>query len=331
MSEALGALVLGIDFGTSNSCVSLWRPDKRRPKVIKNLQTPGNKITPSTITFPRLGFVDRRVGETASAPNTVRGVKNVLGLTVKELQGLTPGTYPSCNVTDMEEKDPVVVVCLDVDGNRRLFDPADLVSFVLTYLRDCARDYLRRKPIKARNGQVLYANDPLNRVVLGVPAQFAECRRVALRQAAEAAGFDEIHFLVESTAAAMAYGLLVAGDKTVLVFDIGGGTTDVTILRIRDGTHRVEFTGGFSQLGGQHIDVLVRDYVLSRLRITGKNSVGVICTAPWGSSDACGGVCRGGNRNDADGGRPTVPARRLSPVQGTQHTVSPSPRLSLLC
>lgn len=121
-------------------------------------------------------------------------------------------------------------------------------------------DYLRRKPVKSKPNLA-----PITKVVLGTPAIFPESKREALKRAAMLAGFEEIHFMIESTAAAMAYGLLVSGSKHVLVLDIGGGTTDISLLNIDNGTHNVLYTAGNSQLGGQDIDLLLTQYIITQL------------------------------------------------------------------
>lgn len=167
--------------------------------------------------------------------------------------------------SSFDEEEDVLVLAYDSFGNKREFHPEELTAMILSYLRDCAKKYLVSKPLKNASGSAILRDDPVSRVVIGVPAQFPECSRQALRQAAHLAGFDDVHFMIESTAAAMAYGLLVAGEKSVLVFDMGGGTTDISILHFTEGNHDVQFTAGQNNLGGQNIDLLLLEHVKGKI------------------------------------------------------------------
>eukprot|EP00598_Pedospumella_elongata_P008915 CAMPEP_0185013096 /NCGR_PEP_ID=MMETSP1098-20130426/98635_1 /TAXON_ID=89044 /ORGANISM="Spumella elongata, Strain CCAP 955/1" /LENGTH=770 /DNA_ID=CAMNT_0027542161 /DNA_START=108 /DNA_END=2421 /DNA_ORIENTATION=+ len=175
--------------------------------------------------------------------------------------------------------------------NSKTVPVEELVGFLLSYLKDCAEDYLTRRPMKEVNvidgSQVetkttitstTASTIPLNssgkedeaiaglraevkRVVLGVPVNCTERSKRSLKNAAELAGFTEVHFLAESTAAATAYGLTVSGTKQVLIFDMGGGTTDLSIMHIQNGTLSVQSTGGNNELGGKNIDAALLELV----------------------------------------------------------------------
>lgn len=252
----------------------------------------GSKTTPSCITFSSVGFEEYLIGVPGSSANTVKGIKNLLGRTHKDLHSLqhVRSSLPTLHIAEETcDNDPLEVCCYDSAGNMEVFSPEHLVSLILRYLRTCAATYLRRKPMRAGN-QIIYPNDPLTRVVLGIPANFSEKARYSMRSAAELAGFTDISFAIESTAAAMAYGLLVAGNKRVLVYDMGGGTTDISILRVNAGVAPsevdsndstksarldnnanrpqivVEYTGGCSTLGGQLIDQLLCGYIMKQLK-----------------------------------------------------------------
>ena len=149
--------------------------------------------------------------------------------------------------------------------------PVDVSAAVLRELRGQAEAYLSA-PASHRQfdlmGQALGTAQPVSvtRCVIGVPVYFNEVQRAATREAATRAGFLDVSVMAESTAAAVAYGLFVAGTKTVLVFDAGGGTTDVTLLRVNEGTFEVLAAAGDNQLGGEDLDSAVALAVLAKHR-----------------------------------------------------------------
>eukprot|EP01036_Dinobryon_divergens_P036560 gene36560-47631_t len=130
----------------------------------------------------------------------------------------------------------------------------------------CAEDYLHRKPVpNLPNGSTMDdSNGVITRAVIGVPANFSEARKRVLRHAATLAGFDDVHLMVESTAAAMAYGLLVAGSKMILIFDMGGGTLDLSAMAVSDGCFEVLAMGGHGTCGGRAMDTLLMRHVVGR-------------------------------------------------------------------
>mmetsp|Transcript_26593 Transcript_26593/g.44449 ORF Transcript_26593/g.44449 Transcript_26593/m.44449 type:complete len:511 (-) Transcript_26593:352-1884(-) len=313
--------VLGLDFGSSNSCVSIWRPDKNRVKVIRN--TTGAKTTPSLLQFTT-NFDDVRIGqecERDSSASSLGGLKQLIQLTpekVKQLQlqrsatatvderfrgrcvpSMETAAPPQVDIDTLSVDQGVVYIeCEDDQKKKRKFTVRELAGILMHYLKRCSEQYLDRKPFKTCNvidREVVAAElqpkkspsssefsspaeagltiasrtksenmmTSLNRVVLGVPVNFSEHCKSQLRMAAEYAGFSEVHFFVESTAAATAYGLMVAGRKNVLVFDMGGGTTDITIMSVADGRFQVRGTTGHNTLGGVNIDQLLYKHVLN--------------------------------------------------------------------
>jgi molecular chaperone DnaK (HSP70) len=123
-------------------------------------------------------------------------------------------------------------------------------------------NYLKKNPLWSASKTSL----EVNQVVIGVPAHFPERKRETLRRSAGLSGFQSVYFMVESTAAAMAYGLLVAGQKYVLIFDMGGGTTDLTVLHLSEnGKYEVKFTAGQSRLGGNDIDAILVDHIVDNI------------------------------------------------------------------
>eukprot|EP00597_Dinobryon_sp_UTEXLB2267_P000252 CAMPEP_0170069434 /NCGR_PEP_ID=MMETSP0019_2-20121128/8113_1 /TAXON_ID=98059 /ORGANISM="Dinobryon sp., Strain UTEXLB2267" /LENGTH=524 /DNA_ID=CAMNT_0010277483 /DNA_START=112 /DNA_END=1683 /DNA_ORIENTATION=- len=154
------------------------------------------------------------------------------------------------------------ISCTNTNGDTRKISLDVLISKILKYLKECAEDYVKNTFRKSKKASKV----ELYEVVLGIPATFSDAAKTILRSAAHLAGFVEVHLMVESTAAAMAYGLLVAGQKSILVFDMGGGTTDLTVARIREGCYEIDLTCGHTELGGERMDRLLLDLLLQRLQ-----------------------------------------------------------------
>lgn len=211
------AKVIGIDLGTTNSCVAVMEGGE--PVVIPNAE--GNRTTPSVVAFSKSG--ERLVGQVAkrqAVTNTDRTV-----MSIKREMG-----------SDMKIK---------IDENN--YSPQEISAMILQKIKAYAEDYL---------------GDTVSQAVITVPAYFSDAQRQATKDAGKIAGLDVLRIINEPTAAALAYGLDKENDQKVLVFDLGGGTFDVSVLEIGDGVFEVLATNGNNRLGGDDFDQRVVDYLV---------------------------------------------------------------------
>lgn len=211
--------IIGIDLGTTNSCVAVMEGGEA--VVIPNPE--GNRTTPSVVAFKD---GDRSVGEVAKRqavtnPNTIMSIKRYMGTDHKET---------------VEGKD---------------YTPQEISAIILQKLKSHAEDYLGEKVEKA---------------VITVPAYFNDAQRQATKDAGQIAGLQVERIVNEPTAAALAYGLEKDEDQTILVFDLGGGTFDVSILELGDGFFEVKATSGDNKLGGDDFDQVIIDYLVSEFK-----------------------------------------------------------------
>ena len=232
--------VVGIDLGTTNSVVAVMEGGK--PVVIANAE--GMRTTPSVVAFSKDG--ERLVGQMArrqtvlNPQNTFYGVKRFLGRKYGELSAdskRVPYTIRRSEAGDVRIKCPRL---------EKEFAPEEVSAMVLRKLADEANRYL---------GQ------PVTGAVITVPAYFNDAQRQATRNAGRIAGLDVKRILNEPTAAALAYGLDQQYSQTVLVFDLGGGTFDVSVLEVGDGVFEVKATAGDTQLGGTNFDTKIVDWL----------------------------------------------------------------------
>ncbi len=236
--------VIGIDLGTTNSCVALM--DGKDAKVIENSE--GARTTPSIV-----GFSDdeRLVGQPAkrqavtNPENTLFAVKRLIGRRIDD---------------PMVEKDKDMVPYSIVDeGNgdawveveNQKYSPSQISAFILQKMKETAESYL---------GQ------DVSQAVITVPAYFNDAQRQATKDAGKIAGLEVLRIINEPTAAALAYGLDKEGGKTIAVFDLGGGTFDISILEIDDGLFEVKSTNGDTFLGGEDFDMRIVDYLASEFK-----------------------------------------------------------------
>ena len=265
--------IVGIDFGTSNSAIAVWHYAKNRVKVIRNIVTK-QRTTPSTILFDQNG-VKIGIAPEDTPLHVIEGCKLFLGRERNdgdmELEGHLGYHYNS-----LDEK---ISVC-DVNSSRSI-SVEEAAARIMSELKASAEIYLQRRPtawLGTEKDLIRKGTKPwdgvLRRVVVGIPANHTERKKEATRRAALLAGFSEVHLMVESSAAAMAYGLLAVGKKHVLVVDMGCGTLDCTAMHIDEGTFRVLATAGTgaspltgSGCGGRRIDQLVLSYVLHKFNI----------------------------------------------------------------
>ena len=211
--------IIGIDLGTTNSCVAVMEGGEAT--VIPNPE--GNRTTPSVVAFKD---GERLVGEVAKRqaitnPNTIQSIKRHMGTDYK----------------------------VEIEG--KSYTPQEISAIILQKLKSYAEDYLGEKVTKA---------------VITVPAYFNDAQRQATKDAGKIAGLEVERIVNEPTAAALAYGLDKEDDQTILVFDLGGGTFDVSILELGDGIFEVKATSGDNRLGGDDFDQVIIDYLVEQFK-----------------------------------------------------------------
>ncbi|MBR6079285.1 MAG: molecular chaperone DnaK [Treponema sp.] len=245
--------IIGIDLGTTNSCVSVM--ENGEPVVIQNSE--GGRTTPSIVGFTAKG--DRVVGLPAknqmvtNPKNTIYSIKRFIGHRFNELAGeakMVPYT-----VVDHGED---VRVEVDENGAKKQYSPQEISAFILQKMKKTAEDYLGEEVTEA---------------VITVPAYFNDSQRQATKDAGKIAGLDVKRIINEPTAAAMAFGLKEdqKKEKTIAVYDLGGGTFDISIIEIADGVFEVKSTNGNTHLGGDDWDRRVVNWLIESF----KNDTGI--------------------------------------------------------
>lgn len=235
--------VIGIDLGTTYSCVGVMQ--NGQVEIIANDQ--GNRITPSYVAFTE---EERLIGDAAknqaamNPVNTIFDVKRFIGrkfsdTTVQRDKKLLP--FKIVNKGDKP------MISVDVKGEEKSFSPEQISAMVLGKMKKVAEEYLGKE---------------VKNAVVTVPAYFNDAQRQATKDAGTIAGLNVMRIINEPTAAAIAYGLNKKGEKNILVFDLGGGTFDVTLLTIDDGVFEVLSTNGDTHLGGEDFDQRVMDYMI---------------------------------------------------------------------
>ena len=230
---------IGIDLGTTYSCVGVWQND--RVEIIANDQ--GNRTTPSYVAFTENN--ERLIGEAAknqtamNPKNTVFDAKRLIGRKFSDQQVQDDMKDWSYKVISGDADKPMIEV--DFNGETKQFSAEEISSMVLTKMKDIAESYLGKKVTDA---------------VVTVPAYFNDSQRQATKDAATIAGLNCLRIINEPTAAAIAYGLdkNKDDDTNVLIFDLGGGTFDVSVLNIEGGIFEVKATAGDTHLGGEDFD-----------------------------------------------------------------------------
>ncbi|QHG16459.1 molecular chaperone DnaK [Nostoc sp. ATCC 53789] len=234
------AKVVGIDLGTTNSCIAVI--EGGQPLVIANAE--GQRITPSVVAYTKTG--ERLVGQIArrqavmNPENTFYSVKRFIGRKHDEI------THEASEVSYKVVRDSNGNVKLDCPALKKQFAPEEISAQVLRKLTDDASKYL---------------GEPITQAVITVPAYFNDSQRQATKDAGKIAGLEVLRIINEPTAAALAYGLDKKGNETILVFDLGGGTFDVSILEVGEGVFEVKATSGDTHLGGDDFDKKIVDYV----------------------------------------------------------------------
>jgi len=236
--------IIGIDLGTTNSCVAVM--EGKEPKVIENAE--GSRTTPSMVAFANGEIL---VGEPAkrqavtNAANTLFAIKRLIGRnmddpTVKKDQELVPYKIVKSDNND---------AWVEVDGKK--YSPSQISAYVLQKMKETAENYL---------------GEPVTQAVITVPAYFNDAQRQATKDARKIAGLEVLRIINEPTAAALAYGFDKTENKTIVVYDLGGGTFDVSILEIGDGVFEVKATNGDTFLGGEDFDMRILNFLVDEFK-----------------------------------------------------------------
>ena len=237
------AKVIGIDLGTTNSCMAVMEGGE--PTVIPNAE--GGRTTPSVVAFTKDG--QRLVGTPAkrqavtNPKNTVFSIKRFMGRKASE-------------VSEEQKIVPYEVVAgpngdARVNAGGKVLPPPEISAMILQKLKADAEAYL---------------GETVSEAVITVPAYFNDAQRNATKDAGKIAGLEVLRIINEPTAAALAYGLDKEGDQTILVFDLGGGTFDVSVLELGEGVFEVKATSGDNHLGGDNFDKAVVDWLAAEFK-----------------------------------------------------------------
>jgi len=237
--------VIGIDLGTTNSCVSVM--DGGKPKVIENSE--GARTTPSIVAFTKDG--ERLIGQPAkrqavtNPDNTLFAIKRLIGrrfddpMTKKDME-LVP-----YNIVKGKNGDAWV------NAGGEDYSPSQISAFILQKMKETAESYL---------------GETVSQAVITVPAYFNDAQRQATKDAGQIAGLEVLRIINEPTAAALAYGMDKEDGKTIAVYDLGGGTFDVSVLEIGDGVFEVKSTNGDTFLGGEDFDSAIVEYLAEQFK-----------------------------------------------------------------
>jgi len=244
--------IIGIDLGTTYSCVAVMEGGK--VTVIANDQ--GNRITPSYVAFTESG--ERLIGDaaknqlTSNPKNTIFDAKRLIGREWDDSTVQGDAKYFPFSLEKKGSK-PVVKVTMGDHGDKQL-TPEEISAMVLTKMKATAESYLEKN---------------ITRAVVTVPAYFNDAQRAATKDAGTIAGLNIVRIINEPTAAAIAYGVdknIKGEERNVLVFDLGGGTFDVSLLTISDGVFEVLATSGDTHLGGEDFDQRVMDHFIKLIK-----------------------------------------------------------------
>ncbi len=237
--------VIGIDLGTTNSCVAIMEGGE--PKVIPNAE--GGRTTPSVVAFTDSG--ERLVGQIAKRQaitnplNTVFAVKRLIGRKFEDPEVQRDLKILPYKIVRAENGDAAI----EIKG--RVYSPAEISAMILAKMKQTAEEYLGEKVTEA---------------VVTVPAYFNDAQRQATKDAGRIAGLNVLRIINEPTAASLAYGLDKKKDERIAVFDLGGGTFDISILEIGEGVFEVKSTNGDTHLGGEDFDQRIMDYLADEFK-----------------------------------------------------------------
>jgi len=237
--------VIGIDLGTTNSCVAIMEGSD--PKVLTNAE--GSRTTPSVVAFSEsgerlLGQIARRQAIT-NPQNTVFAVKRLIGRMFRDPMVQKAKSLLPYNIAESDKGDAWV------ESRGKSYSPPEISAFILQKMKQTAEDYL---------------GEPVTEAVITTPAYFSDSQRQATKDAGRIAGLDVKRIINEPTAASLAYGLDKKTDEKIAVFDLGGGTFDISILELGDGVFEVKATNGDTFLGGEDFDQRIIDYLADEFK-----------------------------------------------------------------
>jgi molecular chaperone DnaK len=239
------AKVIGIDLGTTNSCVAVM--EGKNAKVIENSE--GTRTTPSMVAFTESS--ERLVGQSAkrqavtNPENTFYGIKRLMGRRMNDPMVKKEMDLVPFKVISGENGDAWV------ESRGKKYAPSQISAFILQKMKETAEAYL---------------GEPVTEAVITVPAYFNDSQRQATKDAGRIAGLEVLRIINEPTAAALAYGLERKGAGTIAVYDLGGGTFDISVLEIGDGVFEVKSTNGDTFLGGEDFDARIIDYLADEFK-----------------------------------------------------------------
>ncbi|CAB4375826.1 unnamed protein product [Rhizophagus irregularis] len=240
-SSQVGGPVIGIDLGTTNSCVGVM--EGKNPKIIENSE--GSRTTPSVIGFAKDG--ELLVGQAAkrqaviNPENTIFAAKRLIGRVFDDPAVQEEAKAVPFKIIKHTNGDAWV------EAHGKKYSPPQIGAFVLNKMKETAEGYLGKKVHKA---------------VITVPAYFNDAQRQATKDAGKISGLEVLRVINEPTAAALAYGLDKSGDRVIAVYDLGGGTFDVSILEIQNGVFEVKSTNGDTALGGEDFDSKIVKFIV---------------------------------------------------------------------
>ena len=237
--------VIGIDLGTTNSCVSVMQGGE--PTIIANQE--GTRTTPSVVAFTDKG--ERLIGQVAkrqaitNPENTVFSIKRLMGR-----------KFDSAESTEAQKKLPYKIVSaangdVHVESHGKTYSPPEISAMILQKLKQAAEDYL---------------GEPVTDAVITVPAYFNDSQRQATKDAGKIAGLNVLRIINEPTAASLSYGMEKKKEEKIAVYDLGGGTFDISILEIGEGVVEVKSTNGDTYLGGDDFDVIIMDWLVDEFK-----------------------------------------------------------------
>src|ERR1700761_4856975 len=240
--------VIGIDLGTTNSCMAVMEGGE--PLVLENSE--GKRTTPSVVAFSKSG--ERLVGDAAkrqavtNSRNTIYSIKRFMGRKFEEVQEeIKRVPYKVVKASNGD-----VAVEVEIEGKAKQFSPPEISAMILAKLKADAETRLGEK---------------ISQAVITVPAYFNDSQRQATKDAGRIAGLEVLRIINEPTAASLAYGLEKKKDEKIAVYDLGGGTFDISVLEIGDGVFEVKATNGDTHLGGDDWDNAVMDWIFNEFRV----------------------------------------------------------------
>ncbi|TEB30280.1 heat shock protein [Coprinellus micaceus] len=249
MNSKVNGPVIGIDLGTTNSCVAVMEGQTSR--VIENAE--GQRTTPSVVAFTKHG--ERLVGLPAkrqavvNSANTVFAFKRLIGRQFSDKEVQDDAKHWPFKIVKKPDGHPAVQV--ENGGKSQQLTPEELSSYVLVKMKETAEQFLNKK---------------VNHAVVTVPAYFNDAQRQATKDAGQIAGLDVLRVINEPTAAALAYGLDRSDNSVIAVYDLGGGTFDISILEMQKGVFEVKSTNGDTHLGGEDFDIALVTHILNEFK-----------------------------------------------------------------